>query len=215
MSSESYGKNYFNELGRLGVGIQLEDVRLCDVFYNSAHVALVTDILRDAAGNITAVEISEATTAGLVSHAVAEGGELGGIARRKMWPAAELMASIWASGYTMYRFKSFTDIGYTQSLYVDTGREGNKLPNIDLPCIPYLGSGARYKAGYLPNTKVLISAPSDYVSLVVTKDGAAFNTFTINGATEISVGFSAAGSYEAHLVNSNSVASASCHWTVE
>ena len=215
MSNASYGKNYFNELGQLGTDIALSSVRLCDVFYNSNHIAIITDILRDSQGNVKAVEITEETTSGKVSKGAPLGEPWGGISRRRMWLKDDLLASTWASNYVMYRFKSFTDISYTQSIYVDTGNEGNKLPPIDLPCIPYLGSGARYKAGYLPNTKVLIAAPNDYVTLVVTKDGEAFNSFTINGASEISVGFSVAGSYEAHLVNSNNKSSVSCTWTVE
>lgn len=212
-TSASYGKNYFIALGALGTDIQLADIRLGDVFHNNTHISIITDIVRDDSGNIEFVEISEATTIGNANNAVL-GTELGGMCRRKMWTAAELPTSYWATKYQMYRFKSFTRIDYTPSKFVDTGNEGNGMPIVDLPCIPYLGNKARYKAGYIRNTKICIGA-TGFNTLVVMKDGAEFNRFAINGATEIETGFSAAGSYSAYLLDSNNKSTMSCTWTVE
>lgn len=213
MSSASYGKNWFKALGALGTGIQLADIRLGDVFHNNTHIAIITDIIRDETGVITFVEISEATTIGNANNE-AHHDELGGKCRRKTWPAGELIVSYWATDYLMYRFKAFTGNGYTKSEFVDTGDEGDCQPIVDLPCIPYLGNKARYKAGYIVNSDILIGA-SGFTTLVVTRNGQAFNSFQISGLSKISVGFSIRGSYEAHLTGPNGMTSRSCYWTVE
>lgn len=212
-TSASYGKDYFNSLGALGTGIQLADIRLGDVFQNNTHIAMITDIFRDESGNITAVEISEATTIGNGNNSVLND-ELGGMCRRKTWKASELATSYWATNYTMYRWKNFTDIDYTPSKFVDTGREGNCMPIVDLPCIPYLGNNARYKTGYIVNTKICIGA-TGFTGLTVIKDGETFGTFDVTGLTEVSVGFSAVGSYSAYLTKSGNVQTMACKWTVE
>lgn len=213
MSATAYGKNYFWQVGTLNGSVTSDKLRLGDVFHNSGHVSIITDIIRDSTGAVSAVEISEATTIGNANNSVI-GEEYGGFCRRKTWPVADLYSSYWATSYTLYRYKNFTSVTYTQSQYVDTGNELDCMPVIDYPCIPYLGNKARYKAGYIYNSKILIGA-TGFTTLVVTKDGEAFNSFTLNGATEISVGFSATGSYEAHLTGSGGIRSLSCYWTVE
>lgn len=212
-TNASYGKNYFIPLGALGTAVQPEGIRLGDVFHNSGHVAIITDIVRDTAGTVTAVEISEATTVGKGDNG-ADGDWLGGMCRRKMLPINELIVSYWATNYLMYRFISFTRIGYTPSKYVDTGGEGCGMPVEDLPCIPYLGNKARYKAGYIRNSKVLIGAEG-FTTLVVTKDGAEFGQFPCTGLTEVVTGFSEVGSYKAYLLNAAGKRTMACEWTVE
>lgn len=215
MSSASYGKNYFNQLGVVGSTYPVANICLCDVFHNSGHVAIITDITRDTEGNITHIEISEETTVGNDNNSVNDGSsQYGGKARRKNYKLVDFLNSKWVSDYTLYRYNNFTSISYTPSPYVNTGGEANGSAVVDLPLIPYLGNKARYKVGYIVNTKILIGA-TGFTNLVVTKDGESFGTFTINDATEISVGFSAAGNYEAHLEGSNDMKSASCYWTVE
>lgn len=191
--------------------LDVNKLAIGDFMYTSAHVTMITDLLRDEDGNITHIEMSEETTVGNGNNSVT-GSQFGGVARRKMWDV-----DVWQqkySAYTIYRRLSFHGIPYTPSDYVDTGNEGDGTNIVDLPCIPYMGNKFRYKVGYLPNTMILIGA-TGFTSLVVTKDGSSFGTFALNGATEVSVGFSADGSYEAHLVGANNIRSASCYWTVE
>lgn len=213
MSEESYGLHYFNEVGSLGTSIQPEDLRLGDVLHSSTHIAIITDIFRDSIGNVTAVEISEATPVGNPSGA-ANGENYGGMCRRKTWSRPELMDSYWARGYKVYRYKNFTAISYTPSDYVDTGREGNKMPIIDYPCIPYLGNKARYKAGHILNSKILIGAPG--FSTLYVKSGSTTTSYPLaSGQTEVSVDFSSPGSYEAYLADSSGKRTIACEWTVE
>lgn len=210
--SSSYGGKYFSPLGVLGTDIDASELRLCDVFYNKWHIAIITDIFRDEAGNVKAVEISEETTVGNASNVLDPESKIGGISRRKVWPVDELVTSYWATAYSLYRYRSFTEIDYKASPYVDTGNEGNKSPIVDYPCIPYLGNKAQYKYGFIVNSKVLIGA-TGFTTLVVLKDGSEFNRFTIGDATEIEVGFSDVGNYEAYLTDgtNNTIR---CSWTV-
>ena len=190
--------------------IDMNTLCIGDFLYTQAHVIIITDLMRNESENVIAIEMSEETTIGNGNNAVL-GTQYGGVARRKMWDINEFKTKYGA--YTLYRRKTFYGIPYTPSKYVDTGNEGNRETIVDMPCIPYLGEGAIYKYGYIHNSKICIGA-TGFTTLVVTKDGEAFDTFDVTGLTEVSVGFSAVGSYEAHLENGTHT-SLSCHWTVE
>jgi hypothetical protein len=191
--------------------LDVNKLAIGDFMYTQAHVIIITDLLRDEDGNITHVEMSEETTVGNGNNSIL-GSQLGGMARRKMWEVNKWKSMY--SAYTIYRRPTFYGIPYTPSKYVDTGNEGNAVNIVDLPCIPYMGNKFRYKVGYLPNTKILIGA-TGFTGLTVLKDGATFGTFDITGLTEVSVGFSAVGSYSAYLTKSGGVKTMSCEWTVE
>jgi hypothetical protein len=186
------------------------DIAIGDFLYTSAHVIFITDLLRDADGNVTHVEMSESTTVGNGNNTVL-GSKFGGVSRRKMWEYSEFKNLYGA--YVKYRRATFHGIPYIPSKHVDTGNEGDRENIVDLPCIPYLGNGAIYKVGYIPNSKICIGA-TGFTSLVVTKDGEEFGTFNVEGLTEVSVGFADAGSYTAYLTNGTSK-TMSCRWTVE
>ena len=200
----------FTDLHETVGSINANDVCIGDFLYTSAHVIMITDLMRDKDGNVICVEMSEETTVGNGNNAVL--GELyGGVARRKMWDVTE-----WKSKYSaheIYRKKGFSGITYTPCRYVDTGNEGHRDNIVDLPCIPYLGNTAVYKVGYIHNSKVCIGA-TGFTSLIVTKDGEAFGTFDVTGLTEVTVGFTDAGHYEAYLSN-GSTQTVPCEWTVE
>lgn len=193
----------------------LSEIRLCDILWTSSHIMMVTDIERDANGTVTGVEISEATTIGNGTNNIPAGeSKLGGKCVRVFYSADDFINVRGSYGYKVYRWKAFVDIVYTKSMMVDTGNEGDYERIIDLPCIPYLGNKARYKAGYIRNTKICIGA-TGFTTLVVMKDGAEFGRFAIDGATEIETGFSAVGSYSAYLLDSNGKKTMSCEWTVQ
>lgn len=189
--------------------LDANDIMIGDFLYTAPHVIMITDILRDADGNVTHVEMSEATTVGNGNNTVF-GTQLGGVARRKMWTYAEFKSRY--GDYVKYRRTTFYGISYTPSKYVDTGNEGDRENIVDLPCIPYLGNGAIYKKGYIHNSKILIGA-TGFTSLVVTKDGSSFGTFNVTGLTEVSVNFTNTGYYEAYLTN-GSTRTMACNWTV-
>lgn len=193
----------------------LTNIMLCDILIATGHIVMITDIERDANGTVTGVEISEATTIGNGTNNIPAGeSKLGGKCVRVFYSADDFINVRGSYGYKVYRWKAFVDIGYTKSMMVDTGNEGDWEHIVDLPCIPYLGNKARYKVGYIRNTKICIGA-TGFNTLVVMKDGAEFNRFAINGATEIETGFSAVGSYSAYLLDSNNKRTMSCTWTVE
>lgn len=187
------------------------NLRLADVLETQTHLIMVTDLIRDESGTVTWVEISEATTIGNGSNEADDGTAFGGVCRRKAFKASVLSSTYGA--YNVKRMSDMNDIPYEQSTVVSVGNEPDCERIIDYACIPYLGNKAKYKVGYIPNTKILIGA-SGFTTLVVKKDGENFGSFTINGATEIEVGFSAAGSYSAYLQNSKGTTRA-CTWTVE
>ena len=186
------------------------NIMIGDFMYTAPHVIMITDIIRDEEGNITHIEMSEATTVGNNNNSVL-GTKFGGVARRKVHDYTALKNSGYGS-YVVYRRVSFYGIPYEACNYVDTGNEGDRETVIDYPCIPYLGNGAVYKYGYIHNSKILIGA-TGYTSLVVKKDGEDFGTFNCTGLTEVSVGFSEIGEYTAYLTN-GTYNTASCKWSV-
>lgn len=198
-----------NSVGTMDVN----NVRLCDILWTSPHIAIITDIARDDSGEVVGIEVSEATTVGNSNNAIDDGQtNLGGIARRKFWTVDGFKT--WFKLYTLNRPKHLANVSYQKSEYVDTGNEGDAKKIIDLPCVPYLGNKAVYKVGYIENSIILIGA-TGFNTLVVKKDGSEFNRFTITGLTEVEVGFSAAGSYSAYLLDSSNHKTMSCEWTVE
>ena len=205
------GADLFRYIGDVST-VNADDIKLGDVIHEPTHISIITDITRDTNGTVTAIEVSEAVTTGKTNKDAPIGGQLGGLCIRKVWSIEHFRD--WFRAFKVYRYNMFTELNYTKSPYVDTGNEGDWIPPVDLPCIPYLGNKARYKTGHIVNSKILIGA-TGYQTLVVTKDGAAFGTYDINGRTEIEVGFASAGNYEAHLVTSNNKVSYSCEWTVE
>lgn len=201
--------NAFKTNNELISDMDMNDISIGDFLYTQAHVVIITDLLRDLSGNVTHIEIAEETTVGNGNNSIL-GSKFGGVARRKMHEV-NAFKSKWG-GYTLYRRATFYGISYTPSNYVDTGNEGDRELVVDYPCIPYLGNGAIYKVGYIHNSKICIGA-TGFTSLVVTKDGEAFGTFDVTGLTEVSVGFSDIGNYEAYLTDGTTT-TMSCNWSV-
>ena len=188
-----------------------EEIRLCDILlYGAFHIAIITDLQHDSDGRVTGIEVSEATTVGNGNNQILYS-DHGGLCRRRMWPAKDLF--LWYQKYALYRIKSFQGIGYEKSEFVDVGNESNSMPVIDLPLIPYLGNGARYKKGHIVNDRILIGA-SGFSEVVIEKDGKPFKTLPIEGRSYINGGFTDTGSYTAYL-DSEKYRSRSCRWTVE
>ena len=201
------------------IASHINDVHLGDIMWKKAvHVAVITDVVIDDLGGI-AIEVSEATTPG-AGKPDENGREKGGVCRRELWPIEQFLVRF--PGYTIYRYKDSANVVYTQNPFVTLDGEDD-LHNVrsNIPLIPYMGSGFEYLSGHIPNTKILIGSTS-YAYLAVYKDGALFNTFTINGADNVTTGFSANGDYEAFLYNSSdgTIAnmtnrSVACNWKVK
>ena len=204
--------------------LPLENIKIGDLIHNSAHCAIITDIIKDDNNEVSGIEISEATSVGnpnVPYDAAHQGGERGGITRRKLWTAQE-MYSIWST-FSIYRYGKISKIKYTPSPYVSVGDEPDMQGVLDLPVLPYMGNKFVYKVGYLPNTKLLINS-SDFNSLRVKKDGVNWkydgttDYYDITGLTEINIQFSQAGSYTAYLCKVENgvetLRSMSCKWSV-
>ena len=203
--------DYSENMGSLP-SFGVNNLRTADVLVISGHHAIITDIAKGVDGSVVSVEVTEATTIGNGNNSIHDGSSmLGGIVRRKGYTPADLTERYGA--YHIYRFYDFNDIEYTQSSVVAVGNELDMERIIDYACIPYLGNKAKYKYGYIVNSKILIGA-TGYTNLVVTKDGETFGTFPINGQTEIEVGFTDRGSYSAYLTTTNGT-TRPCTWTVE
>lgn len=196
----------------------IEKVHLGDILWKKAvHVAVITDVVIDNNGN-TFIEVSEATTKG-GTKPDENGLSKGGVARRELWSLDDFFTRFY--GYTVYRYADSANVTYTQSRFVTLDGE-SPLHNLhaNMPLIPYMGDGFAYLSGHIPNTNILIGS-NEYSYLAVYKDGTLFNTFTINSATSVTVGFSATGEYEAFLYNSTDGTitnmtnrTVSCKWSV-
>lgn len=202
-----------------GVRLNSARIKLGDVLNKTNyHTAVITDIIEDSNGNVTAVEISEATVAGEANPDI-KGGPVGGLCRRYALPIDGFYNS-WGD-YTLYRYSGIDSIPYTPNPYVQVGDEPHYLRYVDWPILPYMGNNFAYKAGHIVSTKILVNS-TKYGFMRVFKDGSEItgSPFTVaEGAEYVEVGFSAAGSYEAYLCNmsggSNTEVTAKCRWSVE
>lgn len=193
-------------------------IKLGDILnLQSHHTVVITDLVKDENGNVIFIEESEATTVGNGNKDV-EGGQTGGLCRRVGFDIESFFARF--GDYSLYRYDKIANIPYTPSKYVNVGNELNMARLLDLPVMPYMGEGFKYKAGYLHNTTLAI-ASTYYNKLRVFKDGTeiAGSPFTVTeNATSVDVGFSEVGNYEAYLCKMsggvNTKASAKCHWSV-
>lgn len=193
-------------------------IKLGDILnLQSHHTVVITDLVKDENGNVIFIEESEATTVGNGNKDV-EGGQTGGLCRRVGFDIESFFARF--GDYSLYRYDKIANIPYTPSKYVNVGNELNMARLLDLPVIPYMGEGFKYKAGYLHNTTLAI-ASTYYNKLRVFKDGTeiAGSPFTVPAnATSVDVGFSEVGNYEAYLCKMsggvNTKVSAKCHWSV-
>lgn len=177
----------------------INSIHLGDILWKKGvHVAVITDVVTD--DNDIYIEVSEATTKGS-THTDDIGAQKGGVCRRELWSIADFFTRFY--GYTVYRYRDSANVTYKQSRFVTLDGE-SPLHNLhdNMPLIPYMGDTFEYKSGNIPNTKVLIGT-DDYAYLAVYKDGELFNTFTVNSASDVTVGFSATGAYEAFLFNSS------------
>lgn len=196
----------------------IDKVHLGDILWKKAvHVAVITDVVIDDNDNIF-IEVSEATTKG--STMPDKVGLIpGGVARRELWSIADFFTRFY--GYTVYRYANSANVTYKQSKFVTLEGE-DPLHNLGecMPLIPYMGNNFTYLKTSIPSTNILIASTA-YAYLAVYKDGTLFNTFTVNSASSVAVGFSASGSYEAFLYNASDGTIAnmtnktvSCYWTV-
>lgn len=175
-------------------------VHLGDILWKKGvHVAIITDVVIDDNGDIF-IEVSEATTKGS-THTDDVGAQKGGVCRRELWGMDTFFTRFY--GYTVYRYVNSANVTYAQNRFVTLDGE-SPLHNLhdNMPLIPYMGDTFAYLSSSIPNTKILIGT-DDYDYLAVYKDGTLFNTFAVNSASDVTVGFSAVGEYEAFLYNSS------------
>lgn len=199
-----------------GARMDATQIKLGDmILKTSYHVGVITDIVTDANGEVIAIEVSEATTAGS-GNLSRQGTQLGGLCRRKGWPIDEFFS--WWKDYAIYRYANIGGITYTPSPFVNVGDELSMMPQIDYACLPYMGEGFKYKVGKIPNSTIVIGVEG-FTHLRVMKDGEYFGEpIAINGEIYVDAGFTEAGSYSAYLCNmdgdTETRTTGSCHWSV-
>lgn len=201
------------------IASNFDKIHLGDILWEKGeHVSIITDFFRDE-NDTPCIEVAEATTRGIVTTDVV-GGQYGGVSRRELFPLDQFNTRF--SAAIVYRYINIDDVEYEQSPYVTLDGETPLFSSMmtRLPLMPYMGEGFAYVSGKIPNSSIVISS-SSYDYMAVYKDGTLFNTFAVNGATSISVGFSAVGNYEAFLYDSTdgtvpnaTTKTISCHWSV-
>lgn len=188
-----------NDNGTLLSNIKIGDI-LCIAGY---HVAVVTDIIRNADGTINIIEISDASTVGCADKNYSDG-QAGGICRRKGWTAAQFYES-WRD-YIVYRYLYAHKVPYAPNPYVNVGDEPDGWRIDHYPCMPYEGNKFSFNVGKIPNSavKIIISPNLGYSYLRVFKDGTEISgsPFTVESDTEsIDISEISAGEYSAYLCN--------------
>lgn len=216
--------NYLCHVTDNGTEMDLKDLQVADVLVNTAvHVAMITDIIRDADGEVLAVEISEAQIRGAADIAHASDTEISGRCWRKLWLADDFFRN-WKT-FDIYRYAVFGNVTYTPSAYVNVGGETDAFRVEHLPIMPYEGEGFVYKTpSNVPDgaVKLVIENPGQGLGfLKVFRDGNEItgSPFTVaSDATLVTISDTTAGSYKAYLCNISDGAvtkqAAPCHWTI-
>lgn len=173
-------KGYLNHAG---VRFPLESLRLCDLLQIEGHVAIVTDIITDAAGAVKAVEICEATRQGNPVREITDGPD-GGRCRRVTMQAEDFYA--WFEDFVVLRYSNLAKVPYSPSEYSPMANEAPPLAYWDRPCLPYEGDMHSYSILGTRLVKILI-ASTYYTHLRVLKDGTLFGEYEIGSAASIDV----------------------------
>lgn len=195
--------------------LDVNKYELCDLLWYSSHVAIITDIIRDASGNVTMIEISEATRQGNANHDDTTG-QTGGICRRVFMQADEFKT--WFAGFTAYRYAYLDEVWYEPCPYVPMEDEGRRIASTNLPCVPADGNFASYSYQSDRQVTVLINS-TGYESLLVKKDGVQFGKYSIGNNTSITVACDQEEAiYTAQLITESggeiTSATASCTWAI-
>lgn len=212
------GLNLISALTVDGSHIPASTFRLGDILnLQGQHTVVVTDIALGDSGDVRYIEVSEATTGGEANPDI-EGGDVGGLCRRVGYTVDDFFARF--QQYSLLRYAYIDNVSYTPSPYVNVGDEMPMFCLRRLPCIPYMGENFKYKVGYIPNTKIVITT-DNYSFLRVFKDGTEISgsPFAVDASLGyVETGFADAGSYEAYLCNMssgvNTAVTVKCHWTV-
>lgn len=115
----------------------LENLRLCDIVLEpKSHIAIVTDILRDADGKIHFIEVSESTLPLVVSN--------------RFTP--EEFRRFWLDdGYSIWRYDRIDEVTYTPDPFAPVeGDPEMELPQINKDILPDFGNKANYRVGDEP-----------------------------------------------------------------
>jgi len=211
-----YGMTYRYKVVNNGVRGDLDhDLKLGDVLQVSGHVALITDIVRDAHGAVTWVEVSEATKVGTRNPA-RTGGPDGGKCQRVMWSVDDFCRFF--GGMSVYRYKYLNTVRYTPSPYVPMPDEGTPYAPTDLAVVPELGDNALIDVSDGAKTVKLLIGGTYYTHAVVRKNGDIVRETALDGASEISLTCAQEeAEYEVYLYRavpgeSKLNVSASCFW---
>ena len=204
-----------------GVLLDPSNIKLGDCLdLAGVHTAMITDIIRDADGNIQVVELCDASTSGLADKNYLDG-PVGGLCRRKGWTADQFYGS-WGK-YNLYRYAYIANVPYTPSPYVNVGDEPDMFRTEHYPVMPYEGENFTYKSGNIPDDVVrLVINLSGYGYLRVFKDGEEIedSPFAIPTGTEsFDVETLDTGSYSAYLCNMSGEnvtnVTLTCHWRIQ
>ena len=203
-------------------GLNLDDIKLADILQKNGHCAMITDIIYDDLGNVTMIEVSEATLYGN-SNIQHRNGQYGGKSRRYMLTVEGFFTQY--IEFNVMRYAYLDNIPYIPNPYAPMVDEGSPLAYTDFPCVPYLGNKCsvsrnddEWKVKILLNNSV-------HTHMVVEKNGTAWNEngttdpYDISGLDNITVNCDRDyGVYKAYLIqvadNEIKRKTISCTWVV-
>ena len=130
----------------------IDAIALCDLVNKPGnHVALVTDILRDAEGHIRKLEVSESKSPVCL----------------RIWYTPREFAGYWlANGYGVWRYKKLDTVPYTPDPFAPVeGDPETEPPRINRTLLPDFGNKANYRCGEEPVELSVFEPGWDYVEV--------------------------------------------------
>lgn len=130
----------------------LENLRLCDIVLEpKSHIAIITDIRRDADGKIYDIEVSESTLPLVVSN--------------RFTP--EEFQRFWIDdGYSIWRYDLVDNVTYTPDPFIPVpGDPEIAPPTINQDILPDFGNKANYRIGDEPVELSVLTEGWEYIEV--------------------------------------------------
>ena len=177
----------FTNIGRISDDFDLTLLKLGDaIAKKDVHTAMITDVIKNNAGEIEYIEISESNAVGGNPNLV--GAKLGGTTRRVWWNLSELHR-VW-NGYKVLRSTNIESLTYTPSPYSPMPDENYIYAQYYMACLPYMGNKFRYVYNKMPDRmrKLVVQAKGISKLHILKENNGVYEDFLITDVPAFSTG---------------------------
>lgn len=177
----------FTNIGRISDDFDLKLLKLGDaIAKKDVHTAMITDVIKNNAGEIEYIEVGESNCVGGNPNIV--GAKLGGTTRRVWWNLSEFHR-VW-NGYKVLRSTNIESLTYTPSPYCPMPDENYIYAQYYMACLPYMGNKFRYVYDKMPDRmrKLVVQAKDRSKLHILKENNGVYEDFLITDVPAFSTG---------------------------